>query len=65
MRGKKQKEIDTLRHTVDYWSGLVKGLLLKSEELLIQNGDLRIENAVLKERLRKNPPEDQEDLKTN
>lgn len=56
------EELESAHHATDYWGSLVKGLMGENQKLLKENGDLRIENAILTERLRKNPPEDQEDL---
>ena len=59
------EELDAAHHATDYWLGLVQGRIKKNEELQEQNAELRIENAVLKERLRKNPPVRKEDLSTD
>ena len=65
------EELKTAHNWTDYWASLVKDLIGETQELLKQNGDLRVENATLRERvvnatlrerLRKNPPEDQEGL---
>ena len=56
------KELKTAHDWTDHWASLVNGLIGENQKLLKQNGDLRVENATLRERLRKNPPEDQEDL---
>jgi len=56
------EEVKTAHNETDYWANLVNGLIGEKQKLLKQNGDLRVENATLRERLRKNPPEDQEDL---
>ena len=56
------EEVKTAHNWTDYWASLVNGLIGEKQKLLKQNGDLRVENATLRERLRKNPPEDQEDL---
>ena len=65
------EELKTAHNWTDHWASLVNGLIGENQKLLKQNGDLRVENATLRERvenatlrerLRKNPPEDQEDL---
>lgn len=56
------EELKAAHKWTDYWATLVNGLIGENQKLLKQNGDLRVVNATLRERLRKNPPEDQEDL---
>ena len=65
------EELKTAHNWTDHWASLVNGLIGENQKLLKQNGDLRVENATLRERvvnatlrerLRKNPPEDQEGL---
>ena len=54
------EELDAARHATDWWSSLVKGQMERAEKLEKQNAELRIENAVLKERLKNNSPDGQE-----